>query len=86
MQRTQHYQLKKIELSDSPPDITVINGNWDTIDATLDDLEGISAESLAHGGNGVIHITDSERTAWNGKAAGNHTHAGLYAPISHSND
>lgn len=35
MKETTHYKLKKIELNDSPPDITVINENWDTIDEEL---------------------------------------------------
>lgn len=35
MQSTTNFGLKKIELIDSPPDITVINPNWDTIDAKL---------------------------------------------------
>ncbi|WP_419962117.1 hypothetical protein [Psychrobacillus sp. BM2] len=35
MQQTTNYALKKIELNDSPPDITVINPNWDTIDTEL---------------------------------------------------
>jgi len=35
MKETTNYKLKKIELSDSPPDITVINPNWDLIDDNL---------------------------------------------------
>ncbi len=35
---TPNYTLKKIELPDSPPDITVINGNWDTIDTIMKKL------------------------------------------------
>lgn len=35
MQSTTNFKLKKIELTDSPPDITVINPNWDAIDTNL---------------------------------------------------
>lgn len=35
MQLTTNFKLKKIELADSPPDITVLNFNWDTIDTNL---------------------------------------------------
>lgn len=35
MQTTTNYALKKIELTDSPPDITVLNSNFDTIDTQL---------------------------------------------------
>ena len=35
MLTTLNYLLKKIELADSPPDITVLNANWDAIDAAL---------------------------------------------------
>lgn len=38
MQKTTNYQLNKIELTDSPADITVINANWDTIDTNLKKL------------------------------------------------
>lgn len=32
---TTNYNLHKIDLADSPPDITVLNQNWDTIDEEL---------------------------------------------------
>ena len=45
MQKTTNYQLNKIELTDSPADITVINRNWDTIDSELkthsDDIDAL---------------------------------------------
>lgn len=44
MQQTSNYALKKIELADSPPDITVINTNWDTIDTELKKLSNATAD------------------------------------------
>lgn len=35
MQQTENYQLNKIELADSPADITVLNSNWDKLDDEL---------------------------------------------------
>ena len=35
MLTTKNYKLKKPELTDSPPDITVMNPNWDTVDEKL---------------------------------------------------
>lgn len=35
MQQTKNFKLNKIELEDSPPDITVINPNWDKIDEQM---------------------------------------------------
>lgn len=35
MQTTKNYKFKKPELTDSPPDITVLNGNFDVIDEKL---------------------------------------------------
>ena len=35
MQLTTNYSLRKIELTDAPPDITVLNPNFDTIDTEL---------------------------------------------------
>ena len=37
-QYTTNYNLHKIELTDAPPDITVLNDNWDTVDAKLKEL------------------------------------------------
>lgn len=79
MIETTNYQLKKIELTDSPPDITVLNDNWDFIDAALYD----TGEHMV---NDSIHITASERSTWNSKAAGNHNHDTVYAPKSHSDN
>ena len=33
--KTKNYNLHKIDLTDAPPDITVLNQNWDTLDAEL---------------------------------------------------
>ncbi len=44
MLTTTNYGLKKIELKDSPPDITVINPNWDAIDAEFKTVESQLAE------------------------------------------
>lgn len=41
MKKTTNYQLNKIELTDSPPDITVLNPNWDTIDQKMKENEEI---------------------------------------------
>lgn len=38
MQQTTNYKLNKIELADSPADITVLNPNWDKIDTELKNL------------------------------------------------
>lgn len=40
----------------------------------------------AHTGNGTVHITAAERTAWNSKAEGEHSHDGVYAPANHDHD
>ena len=36
--KTTNYELVKIALTDAPPDITVINPNWDKIDGELHSL------------------------------------------------
>ena len=67
MQETSNKKLKKIELTDAPPDITVINPNWDTIDTELQNGTNHQADSS-------IHVTSTDKSNWNGKAAGSHTH------------
>lgn len=37
--KTTNYELHKIDLTDAPPDITVLNPNWDTLDAKIKELE-----------------------------------------------
>lgn len=51
-QYTTNYNLTKIDLTDAPPDITVLNPNWDTIDETLktiaDNLQEMDFDELAN--------------------------------------
>ena len=57
---TTNYNLHKIELSDKPADITVINPNWDFIDQMLKTLE----ESAGDG----VYIPKTEKGVANGVA------------------
>ena len=36
-----------------------------------------------HSQNGDVHVTAAQKTAWDGKAAGNHNHDSLYSALSH---
>lgn len=48
--KTTNYNLHKIDLTDAPPDITVLNSNFDTIDQvlkTLDEKETSSADGVS---------------------------------------
>jgi hypothetical protein len=58
MQQTTNYSFKKIDLTDSPPDITVINSNWDTIDQYLkeanDTADAAIPKSIATAADQVI--------------------------------
>lgn len=48
MLKTQNYGFNKPELSDSPPDITVMNPNWDTIDKKIkENTDAIAQNSEA---------------------------------------
>lgn len=49
---TTNYDLVKIELKDSPADITVINQNWDKIDQALKTVDGKTGGTIA--GNTTI--------------------------------
>ena len=55
MKQTINYNFAKPELNDSPPDITVMNPNWDTIDVELkshdDKLKNLAAYAVAIGTN-----------------------------------
>lgn len=68
MQETSNKKLEKIELTDAPPDITAINPNWDTIDTELQ-------KGTNHQADNSIHVTTSDKSNWNSKAAGSHSHS-----------
>ena len=63
MQQTTNYKFKKPELTDSPPDITVFNGNFDIIDeklfAVIKAWEDFKANGGEIGGDITIN-TDSK--------------------------
>lgn len=43
---TTNYNLTKIDLTDAPPDITVLNQNWDTIDEELGNIGDTVEQAL----------------------------------------
>ena len=76
MEQTTNYGLNKPGGSDYAR-IDVLNANMDAVDAALKDLEESKAEGAAlaaHEADQVKHVSAEERTAWNAKAAGDHTH------------
>ena len=73
---TTNYNLKKLALTDSPPDITELNGNFDTIDLTMHtNAEAISAlqtsnngkmAKVAEAGTGNIAVFDENGSCVDG--------------------
>lgn len=82
MQQTSNYALKKIELADSPPDITVINPNWDTIDEELNSLAVGKVDKVTGKGLSTEDYTTAEKNKLAGIAAGanKYTHPSTHAP------
>ncbi len=77
MEQTTNYGLNKPGGSDYAR-INVLNANMDAVDAALKELEESKAEGAAlaaHEADGVKHVTEAERTAWNAKADGTATGA-----------
>ena len=84
MEQTRNYGLNKPGGSDYAR-IDVLNANMDAGDAALKDLEESKAEGAAleeHEADGVKHVTEAEREAWNAKADGE----GTSAHISNTNN
>lgn len=54
---TTNYNLTKIALTDAPPDITVINGNWDVLDAKLKAVETNVSNPKNSQGSGAYALT-----------------------------
>ena len=58
--KTTNYNLHKIDLTDAPPDITVLNPNWDTLDAKIKALEdaGWTRAEIVEVINDTVSATD----------------------------
>lgn len=54
---TTNYSLHKIDLSDAPPDITVLNNNWEIIDSELNALKHKQTECTGTGSAYVVTVT-----------------------------
>lgn len=57
---TTNYGLHKIDLSDAPPDITVLNDNWDTIDSELTNLKHEQTSCTGTGGAYEVSVSGIE--------------------------
>lgn len=61
---TQNYNLRKIDLKDAPPDITVLNANWDIVDEELQNINE-ELQALAFGSTKVVSVY-LPANAWKG--------------------
>lgn len=52
--KTTNFNLHKIDLTDAPPDITVLNGNFDTIDTQLKSVKDSVGNAVTKTGNHVM--------------------------------
>lgn len=65
--KTTNYELVKIALTDAPPDITVINPNWDKIDGELHSFSNqLSSKAPAYT-YGTTDLTAGTSTLETGK-------------------
>lgn len=70
--KTTNYELHKIDLTDAPPDITVLNQNWDTLDTELKNtVDAITDAIDDHDDDTAAHY--SIRNAMMPKAGGTMT-------------
>lgn len=75
-------ELKKIELNDSPPDITVINPNWDKIDTEIQNLKDNKVTKETGKGLSTNDYTTTEKNKLSGIATGanNYSHPATHPP------
>lgn len=52
---------------------TLVNG--DTMKTIMGKITKAISDFISHKGNTTVHVTATERTTWNGKAAGTHNHS-----------
>lgn len=76
MLTTTNYKFKKPELTDSPPDITVMNGNWDIIDTNLKKMNDDKApkDVATTSKDGLMSTTDKSKLDGIESRANNYTH------------
>ncbi|MGI5892002.1 MAG: glycine-rich domain-containing protein [Bacillota bacterium] len=60
MQETTNLKLKKPELTDAPPDITVLDHNWDTLDTEVNDLQENKADKNLTANKELTNVTNSD--------------------------
>lgn len=65
--KTTNYELVKIALTDAPPDITVINPNWDKIDGELHSLSNQLSSKAPSYTYGTTDLTAGTSTLETGK-------------------
>lgn len=85
--KTPNFNLHKIDLTDAPPDITMINPNWDTIDTQLKSLKDSIDDAPTLTVDSALSSTSTNpvqnkviNSALAGKAPTNHTHD--YLPLT----
>lgn len=61
--KTPNFNLHKIDLTDAPPDITVLNQNWDILDAELENARNSVT-------NKVIPVTSTDGVSYTGEVEG----------------
>ncbi len=67
---------------DAAAAVQTIAANSASTASTAQSTADSAASSLAsHTADTVIHVTADNKTAWNSKAAGDHTHSGVYEPV-----
>ena len=59
MKTTPNLKLKKIQLTDSPPDITVLNTNWDKLDTEVQ-----AAKATAESASVMTDTTTGSKYKW----------------------
>lgn len=81
MLTTTNYSFKKPELTDSPPDITATNGNWDTLDTNLKDAQTKASDWDNFKNNGGT-FNKNTRTMGAHTVAGSSTSRGEFPMIN----
>lgn len=65
--------------------VSTVSGKGLSTNDLTNALKGNYDAAYTHSQNGDVHVTAAQKTAWDGKAAGNHTHTG-YADADHNHD
>ena len=86
MKYTTNYGLRKLELTDSPPDITELNSNWDSLDTELKSTDNKAGSAYAKANTAHNQANSAYSQANSAYSKGNSAHITANSAYTQANN